>query len=91
MIQNPYTTNVWVSFLMKKLITKRGAEEITEVRSDGGKLLFIKTKEGYEMKCPRTKKICLVKYEEMLKDCFSCLDVDFKEDLQGFLKEKQKF
>ena len=49
---------------------KRQDEEVTEVRSDGGKLLYIKTNKGYEMKCPRTKQICLVKYEDMYSDCF---------------------
>jgi hypothetical protein len=57
--------------MIEKAIEKNG-EKIVEVRSDGGKLLFIKTKQGYEMKCPRTKKICLVSYKEMYSDCLSC-------------------
>ena len=75
---------------MKEKVTDRNGEKVTEVRSDGGKLLFIKTKTGYEMKCPRTKKICLVKYEEMIKDCFSCLDDGLREDFLEFLKEKKR-
>ncbi len=59
---------------MIEKIVERNGEKIVQVRSDGGKLLFVKTKEGYEMKCPRTKKICLVKYEEMMADCLKCLD-----------------
>ena len=59
---------------MIEKIIDRGGKKVIEVRSDGGKLLFVKTKEGYEMKCPRTKKICLVKYEEMMADCMKCLD-----------------
>ena len=53
-------------------ITYRNGERIVEVRSAGGKLLFVKTKEGYEMKCPRTKKICLIDYKDMISDCLKC-------------------
>lgn len=53
---------------MQEKIIIRNGEKITEVRSDVGKLLYIKTKEGYELKCPRSKQICLVRYEEMLSD-----------------------
>ncbi len=70
---------------MQERITEKNGERVTEVRSEGGKLLFIKTKSGYEMKCPRTKKICLVKYEEMIRDCFSCLDDEMKGEIRQFL------
>jgi len=53
---------------MQEKIVIRNGEKITEVRSDAGKLLYIKTKEGYELKCPRSKQICLVRYEEILSD-----------------------
>ena len=59
---------------MKEKIIHRGKEKVIEVRSDAGKLLFVKTKEGYELKCPRSKQICLVKYENMLSDCRNCLN-----------------
>jgi hypothetical protein len=59
---------------MQEKIVYRNGEKVTEVRSDGGKLLFVKTKAGYEMKCPRTKQVCLVEYEHMLKDCQKCLE-----------------
>ena len=59
---------------MKETVVYRNGEKVIEVRSDGGKLLFVKTKAGYEMKCPRTKQICLVEYQEMLKDCQKCFD-----------------
>ncbi len=72
---------------MKSKVVEKDGKKVTEVRSDGGKLLFIKTSAGYEMKCPRTKKICLVKYEEMIKDCFSCLDGDLSEEFLQFLKK----
>ena len=78
---------------MKEKIVDRDGEKVTEVRSDGGKLLFIKTKKGYEMKCPRTKQICLVKYEEMFQDCLQCLDhnrVSQNEDLLSYLKKSKK-
>jgi hypothetical protein len=58
--------------MIEKIIV-RGEDKVTEVRSDGGKLLYIKTAEGYEMKCPRTKQICLIRYEDMLGDCLRCL------------------
>lgn len=57
--------------MIEKLIEKNG-EKVVEVRSEGGKLLFVKTKQGYEMKCPRTKRICLISYKEMYSDCLSC-------------------
>lgn len=47
-------------------------KKVTEVRSEGGKLLYRKTSQGYEMKCPRTKKICVVGYDQMLFDCLKC-------------------
>ena len=75
---------------MKEKIVLRNKEKVVEVRSDGGKLLFVKTKEGYEMKCPRTKQICLIRYELIIKDCLSCLgDMDGCEDLLKDLKEKK--
>ena len=39
-----------------------------EVRSTGGKLLLVKTTQGYELWCPRTKNIHLITYEEMMVD-----------------------
>lgn len=56
-------------------------ELVTEVRSKGGKLLYVKTKRGYEMKCPRTKQLCVIKYEEMLSDCLQCIDDIARENL----------
>ncbi len=67
---------------MNEKVLERNGEKIVEVRSDGGKLLFIKTKGGYEMKCPRTKQICLIKYEVMFTDCLKCLD-----EVPGEIKE----
>lgn len=58
---------------MREKIVVRNGEKVTEVRSDAGKLLYIKTKAGYELKCPRSKQICLVTYEQMLSDCSNCL------------------
>lgn len=59
--------------VIKEEIVDQGDEKVVEVRSEGGKLLFKKTKKGYEMKCPRTKQVCLVPYEMMLVDCLKCL------------------
>lgn len=58
---------------MKETKVYKNGREVVEVRSDGGKLLYVKTKEGYEMKCPRTKKICTVGYDKMLFDCLQCM------------------
>jgi hypothetical protein len=71
---------------MKEEIVYCDGEKIVEVRSDGGKLLYKKTSRGYEMKCPRTKKICVVPYEQMLVDCLRCLD---GETLDHLRKEYQ--
>ena len=57
---------------MKEIKVNKNGREVIEVRSDGSKLLYVKTKEGYEMKCPRTKKICIVGYDQMLFDCLQC-------------------
>lgn len=73
---------------MKDKTIKRGLERVVEVRSEAGKLLFIKTKRGYELKCPRSKKLCLISYEKMLYDCIRCLDKDLSSVLvQAFQKE----
>lgn len=58
----------------------RDGEKIVEVRSEGGKLLYRKTQEGYEMKCPRTKKVCIVGYDQMLFDCLKCFSGISNED-----------
>ena len=59
---------------MIERIIERDGEKVVQVRSEGGKLLFVKTKEGYEIKCPRTKQVCVIKYREMLVDCLRCLN-----------------
>ena len=51
-------------------------QKVIEVRSNGGKLLYKKTVRGYEMKCPRTKNICVVNYDQMLFDCLKNKLVD---------------
>jgi hypothetical protein len=68
-------------FMIKKVVTRNG-EKVTEVRSEAGKLLLVKTKKGYELKCPLTKKVCLIKYEEMLSDCLECCDKELLEELK---------
>jgi len=65
---------------MKEKIITRNGEKVIEVRSDAGKLLYVKTKKGYELKCPRSKQICLVQYEQMLSDCMKCLEGKIKID-----------
>lgn len=75
--------------MIEKVIS-RGGELVTEVRSDGGKLLYIKTAQGYEMKCPRTKQICLVRYEDMLSDCLRCLENQAPSTLPNQIVEMQR-
>lgn len=45
-----------------------------EFRSDCGKLLLIKSDKGYEIKCPRDKKVYVIPYEEMLNDALELCD-----------------
>ncbi len=74
---------------MIEKIVERSGEKVVQVRSDGGKLLFVKTKAGYEIKCPRTKQVCIIKYQEMLTDCLQCLDdMDECQVLLDQLKRK---
>ncbi|MBI3618344.1 MAG: hypothetical protein HY210_09090 [Candidatus Omnitrophica bacterium] len=68
----------------------RNSVKVIEVRSDAGKLLYSKTKEGYELKCPRSKQICLVRYEDMLSGCRQCLGEDGKARFVGIIKESRK-
>jgi hypothetical protein len=75
--------------MQEKTIARNG-KKITEVRSDAGKLLYIKTSEGYELKCPRSKQICLVTYEQMLSDCSSCLGGMGKDKLPVRKKKSVK-
>lgn len=73
---------------MKEKVIIRDGQEVIEVRSDAGKLLYVKTKAGYELKCPRSKQVCLVRYEEMLSDCMKCLEGDSKSKLQADQKKE---
>ena len=66
--------------MIEKTVIKNG-QKVIEVRSDAGKLLYLKTKTGYELKCPRSKQVCLVRYEDMLSDCLKCLGDDAKRKI----------
>ncbi len=76
---------------MKEKIIERNGEQAVEVRSEAGKLLFVKTKSGYELKCPRSKQICLVTYEHMLSDCIQCLDEKSQTIFRKEVKTNEKF
>ena len=39
-----------------------------QVRCHCGKLYLVKTKDGYEFKCPRCKRIYLLAYERLIAD-----------------------
>ena len=41
-------------------------KNINQIRCDCGKLCLVKTGDGYEFKCPRCKRIHLLKYEELI-------------------------
>lgn len=75
---------------MKEITVTRNGQKVIEVRSDGGKLLYVKTREGYEMKCPRTKKICVVGYDKMLFDCLKCMSDVSDEELLGKARQIQQ-
>ena len=64
---------------MQEKISIRHGENIVEVRSDVGKLLYVKTKKGYEFKCPRSKQICVIAYEVMIADCLVCIGQDWND------------
>ncbi len=53
--------------MIERIIYKKG-RQVVEVRSRGGKLLFIKSKDGYEIKCRKTQEICIVSYDHMFLD-----------------------
>jgi len=53
--------------LIQKVIERNG-RKVIQGRSCEGKLLIEKTQEGYELKCPRSKKVYLITYEEMLAE-----------------------
>lgn len=74
---------------MKEEIVEKNGEKVIEVRSDGGKLLFVKTKKGYEIKCPRTKEICLIRYEIMFTDCLRCLE-DMPDEISSHVPQLSK-
>lgn len=42
-----------------------------QVRCECGKLYLVKTKDGYEFKCPRCKRIHLLEYKEVIVDYFT--------------------
>ncbi len=65
---------------MRERIVTRDGRRVVEVRSDAGRLLFVKTSEGYEFKCPRSKQVCLVPYARLYRDCLRCGRVP---DLRG--------
>jgi len=87
--QSPYFLKVWVLLFMIEKVVEKNGKKVTEVRSDAGKLLFIKTPKGYEIKCARTKQICLVKYEEMIADCLACWNGGSKECQDILIKLKK--
>lgn len=47
---------------------ERNGEKVIQGRSREGKLLIEKTREGYELKCPRSKEVYLITYAEMLSE-----------------------
>lgn len=53
--------------LIQNVIDRRG-ETVIQGRSKEGKLLIEKTREGYELKCPRSKVVYLITYEEMFTE-----------------------
>ena len=47
---------------------KNQSKKSNQIRCDCGKLYLVKTKSGYEFKCSRCKRICLLEYERLIVD-----------------------
>lgn len=41
-------------------------KKVNQMRCDCGKLCLVKARDGYEFKCPRCKRIHLLRYEELI-------------------------
>ena len=55
--------------------------KINQVRCDCGRLYLIKIKDGYEFKCPRCKRIHLLRYEDLIVDYLTKEDIDAKVEV----------
>lgn len=43
-------------------------KKTNQIRCHCGKLHLVRTRNGYELKCPRCKRIHLLKYEQLIVD-----------------------
>jgi phage FluMu protein Com len=43
-------------------------KEINQIRCECGKLFMVRTNKGYEFKCSRCKRVCLLTYEQLIVD-----------------------
>ncbi len=50
---------------VEKIIMEKKNDQI---RCECGKLYLIRTRQGYEFKCPRCKRIYVLKYEQLIVD-----------------------
>lgn len=53
---------------------ERAGKQVIQCRSQQGKLLIEKTAEGYELKCPRSKEVYLIPYEQMIVEYLTMWD-----------------
>ena len=51
-----------------------------QIRCDCGRLCLVKTKDGYEFKCPRCKRIHLLRYEELIVNYLTKEENDVVEE-----------
>lgn len=57
-------------FVMKKdaVNNNKNIKDDRQIRCACGKLYMVRTKDGYEFKCSRCKRIYLIKYEDLIAD-----------------------
>ena len=65
-----YTKNMLDETNLKEAKMREREEDVLEkdFRCECGKLCFKKTDEGYEFKCSRCKRVCIIKYEDLIVD-----------------------
>lgn len=59
---------ITMKYKLIETMIERNGQKVIQGRSRAGKLLIEKTHEGYELKCPRSKEVYLVTYEEILAE-----------------------
>ena len=58
----------------------KNKKNVDQIRCDCGRLCLVKTKDGYEFKCPRCKRIHLLRYEELIVNYLTKEENDVVEE-----------